>query len=379
QPDENWKLQSEAFESTIGLTINIEYPINPSWLQICTNNQEFYFNFYDLYIENKSSDADKYNRLLEHCEVLAALDKFSQLLEYSVEKRVSKTTPSCAKCYPRYLNCNHSKIAVLFSGGIDCSILAILADKFANRKDAIDLINVSFEALNSQNENWNVPDRQSAISSLESLKRLCPHRTWNFIEVNVTRKSLHTYLSNRIKHLIYPLNTVLDESIGCAFWFASQGQGLLCGKNYESTAKVVLVGSGADELFGGYIRHKNAFNRCIGSQDEKEKCLLNELEKDWLRIPTRNLARDDRVISDSGRTPRAPFIEENVVKFVRSLKPNQRCCFLYEDGIGDKLFLRLFGYRLGLKDVAFLKKRAIQFGSKIANKRDKANDRSKYL
>lgn len=42
--------------------------------------------------------------------------------------------------------------------------------------------------------------------------------------------------------------------------------------------KVVLVGSGADELFGGYVTHKNAYNRCIGSHDEKETSLLMELK-----------------------------------------------------------------------------------------------------
>lgn len=141
----------------------------------------------------------------------------------------------------------------------------------------------------------------------------------------------------------------------------------------------MILGSGADELFGGYVRHKNAYNRCLGTRCEKDRRLHEELEIDWNRIPARNLARDDRVISDNGKTPRAPFIEENVVKFVRSLKSNQRCCFLYDDGVGDKLFLRLYGYRLGLTSPAFLKKKAIQFGSKIANKRQNAKDRSSYL
>lgn len=143
--------------------------------------------------------------------------------------------------------------------------------------------------------------------------------------------------------------------------------------------QVVILGSGADELFGGYVRHRNAYSRCQGTETEKEQNLLNELEKDWRRIPSRNLARDDRVISDNGKTPRAPFIEEQVVRFSRSLLPHQRCCFALDDGVGDKLFLRLYGYHLGLKSSAFLKKRAIQFGSRIANKKQNAADRSAYL
>ena len=28
-----------------------------------------------------------------------------------------------------------------------------------------------------------------------------------------------------VKHLVYPLETVLDDSIGCAIWFAARGKG----------------------------------------------------------------------------------------------------------------------------------------------------------
>lgn len=79
--------------------------------------------------------------------------------------------------------------------------------------------------------------------------------------------------------------------------------------------QVLLLGSGADELFGGYTRHRNAFKRQNWSGLQKELFL------DWKRISFRNLARDDRVISDHGRYPRAPYLEENIVDYVLNLKP----------------------------------------------------------
>lgn len=42
----------------------------------------------------------------------------------------------------------------------------------------------------------------------------------------------------RISHLIHPLNTILDDSLGCALWFAARGQGILDGELYTSSARV---------------------------------------------------------------------------------------------------------------------------------------------
>jgi len=40
--------------------------------------------------------------------------------------------------------------------------------------------------------------------------------------------------------LILPLTTVLDDSIGCALWFAARGKGLLDGIPYTTTARVSM-------------------------------------------------------------------------------------------------------------------------------------------
>lgn len=64
------------------------------------------------------------------------------------------------------------------------------------------------------------------------------HRNWNLVEVNVTRNELDEALKSRIPHLVYPLSTVLDESIGSVLWFGARGHGLVDGTEYTSNCRV---------------------------------------------------------------------------------------------------------------------------------------------
>jgi asparagine synthetase B (glutamine-hydrolysing) len=51
-----------------------------------------------------------------------------------------------------------------------------------------------------------------------------------------------------------------------AFWFASRGKGIIKQADgteipFESNARVLLSGLGADEQLGGYSRHREAFRQ----------------------------------------------------------------------------------------------------------------------
>lgn len=146
--------------------------------------------------------------------------KLKNLLEEAVRLRISLMPQQCRDCFPKFEKCNHALIGVLFSGGIDCSILALIADKFVDKCRPIELINVSFDEAND----FMSPDRLTGLSSLNDLKELCPQRTWQFYEVNVTKSELDKQRRNYIANLIYPLNSILDDSLGCALWFASRGK-----------------------------------------------------------------------------------------------------------------------------------------------------------
>ena len=57
----------------------------------------------------------------------------------------------------------------------------------------------------------------------------------------------------------------MDLNIGAALWLAAQAEGELYGegRRYRSKARVVLLGHGADELCGGYGRHRTAFRHQV--------------------------------------------------------------------------------------------------------------------
>jgi len=293
-----------------------------------------------------------------------------------------------------------SRVGILFSGGIDSMVLAALADMCVPEGESIDLINVAFEqkAKPPQGKkktpfpsnldvkpSYNVPDR---ISGQDGVRELNRNRVWNFVEVNVTLEELKAARSSRIADLVYPLESVLDDSIGSAIWFAARGVGecfrlaadgqfVLLQSMYRSPVKVLLTGMGADEQLGGYSRHRGKFEK-FGWAGLKE-----EMTMEMDRISSRNLGRDDRCVSDHGREARFPFLDENVVRFLQQVPTCIKCDPRLPRGFGEKILLRQVAYtKLKLSASCFLPKRAIQFGSRIAKmegSKEKGGDKCERL
>lgn len=75
---------------------------------------------------------------------------------------------------------------------------------------------------------------------------------------------------------------------------------------------------GADELFGGYTRHRTTLRQ------RGWTALSQELDTEVSRISERNLGRDDRVVCHHGRQSRLPFLDEKFVKYTREIPPWER-------------------------------------------------------
>ena len=313
------------------------------------------------------------------------------------------------------------KLAVLFSGGLDCTVLARMAHDILPLDEPIDLLNVAFEnprvvlaskhvpkvskkpkkqqkakdiaaALESTTLDpvesmpkspstppkelspyESCPDRLTGRAAAAELRNVCPGRTWRFVAVNIPYTEFLEHKPSVVS-LIYPHNTEMDLSIAAALYFASRGAGFASvgtsshtpqlETRYTTSARVLLSGLGADELFAGYTRHGIAYSR------HGFKGLIEELDLDVSRLGKRNLGRDDRAISNWSKEVRFPFLDEEVVRWALKAPVWEKCGFGTSDGgetsglDAEKKALRLLAWKLGMHSVANEKKRAVSRSSR---------------
>lgn len=89
----------------------------------------------------------------------------------------------------------NTRIAILFSGGLDCTVLARLTSELLPEDQGIDLINVAFEnpriaaKLPEDRSPTAIyeacPDRITGRKSFSELCDVCPRREWRFLSVSL--------------------------------------------------------------------------------------------------------------------------------------------------------------------------------------------------
>ena len=244
----------------------------------------------------------------------AAIKKLQTLLQHSIEERVSGL----------------KEVAIAFSGGLDSSIIALLAK---NSGVNVRLIHVSLK---------NQQETEDAEKAAEALG--LPIYSYLYEEEKVAE------LLPKVLWLIEEPDP-LKVSIGIPFYWVAENTA-------KMKLKILLAGQGADELFGGYKRYVEDYSR-YGSERVQE-----EIFNDIAKMYENNFERDVKICNFHNVELRLPFATYSIAKFAITL-PIELKIKLIDEKM-RKIVLRQLGEKIGLPPfIVKRQKRAIQYATGV--------------
>ena len=238
---------------------------------------------------------------------------------------------------------NISNVGLIFSGGVDSTILAVLLKQIAEKR------NNNSIPLTIKLYSVGVENSQDIKFSKEIAEELdLPIKTIIIDETTV-------------KESIKPVLTAIEDDnlmklgVGMTIYLAAKAM-------KEDNVKVALSGQGADELFGGYNRYLKHF---------EEKCLFDayfaldeEIYHDIANMYHVNLERDDAVSMANGVELRVPFLDNDIVNLALDIPGKYK--IKNNEDILRKHILRDVAKSIGVPDyIADRPKKAAQYGSGI--------------
>lgn len=218
------------------------------------------------------------------------------------------------------------RVAVSFSGGLDSSLLALLASRHA------DVVLCSAYAPGSRDEK-----QSESAASLLGLK----------LEVGVLEEAAMAKAC-RSAELPPGISTAMDMALWCIYSTTSE-------LARRRKARTILLGQLADELFGGYMKY------AIKARDEGAGVAEAMMRQDVAACAERAFLRDEAACSAFCET-RFPYADERIAEFASRLPLD------YKIREGErKAVLRAAALELGLpEELAAAPKKAAQFSSGVA-------------
>lgn len=222
------------------------------------------------------------------------------------------------------------RVAVGFSGGLDSSLLAHLVDECGV---GVDLISVGVEGSG---------DIEEAVEGAEAIG--LPYH----VEVHGEEEVEET-----LEEALLCVEEPDPMKVGVAIpllWVAERTMGL--------GDRVLLLGQGCDELFGGYWRHLREY---LQRGAEAAQGLIF---RDVSGAYERNYERDNKVSARHGVELRLPFADWDLTQFALSLPIELK--LPREEGLPRKRVLRALAERVGLPSrIVKRRKKAIQYSTGV--------------
>jgi diphthine-ammonia ligase len=246
-------------------------------------------------------------------DLQAIKDKVEHLLESALQKRLPQ-----------------QKFGILFSGGIDSTLLAFLCKKLG--KDF-----VCYTAVLEE-------EGMEPAQDLVWAKRVAQALDVPLKIITLSMKEVPAKIK-KIVPLIESTN-VVKVGVALPFFIAAE-------QAKKDGVRVLFSGLGSEEIFGGYERHAKA-------QSLNKECLFG-LKKMY----ERDLYRDDIVTMANTMELRLPFLDKDLIEYCIKIPEEHKIKDI--NGVSVKKYiLRVVAEQVGLqKEFAFRKKQAAQYGSKF--------------
>jgi len=218
------------------------------------------------------------------------------------------------------------KIGIAFSGGLDSSLMALIADKLGMD---FTLYSVGLEESDD----------------LKHARKLAAEMGWE-LKVKVVKLEDAEKIFREVIR-ITERSDIVTVGVGAVVYCVLE-------MAKEDGVKIVLGGLGSEEIFAGYQRHVDYGKKDYSRVNERLWDGLKDLEK-------RDLVRDEPLAKHFGIELKAPFLNEDLVKYAMQIDPKLK---INDDH--KKIILCEVAENLGLpKEFAWRKKKAAQYGSRL--------------
>ena len=226
-----------------------------------------------------------------------------------------------------------SKFGILFSGGIDSTLIALISQQLKGRFTCY-----TVGCGNSNDINW--------------AQKIAAEYDFNLKCKNLSLEELAIVLKNVVR--ILGEADTMKVSVGSVLYAAGK-VAIADGNN------VLFGGLGSEEIFAGYQRHEDALKK--GGFVALHKECWNGLKGMYKR----DLTRDFAISKSLGIELRTPFLDKELIKAAMRVHPMYKI-----DKENKKIILREAAELIGLKhEFAWRKKQAAQYGSSFMDGMEK--------